>query len=199
MVKLPYYQESVVIGLILSDGYFNSAKPHENLSLNLKQSFKNADYVWFVFSILSHYCNLLPYPVKNIRNGKINHAVILITRGLPCFYELRQLFYVNKVKIIPDNIYNLLTPVALAHVIMGDGGARKYGLILCLDSFSLKDVVLFMNVLIIRYNLNCTIHYHAPTQPRIYIRQNSMENLRNIVKDHMVPSMLYKIGIQKDN
>ena len=37
------------------------------------------------------------------------------TRALACFTELHSLFYVNNVKVIPGNIYNMLTPVALAH------------------------------------------------------------------------------------
>ena len=73
---------------------------------------------------------------------------------MPCLTELHSLFYVNKVKVIPHNIYKLLTPIALAHWIMGDGRNGKGGLILCTDSFSLKDVVRLMNVLIIRYGLN---------------------------------------------
>jgi hypothetical protein len=39
-------------------------------------------------------------------------------------------FYLNGVKIIPENIYDLLTPEALAHLIMGDGSAKSHGLIL---------------------------------------------------------------------
>jgi hypothetical protein len=52
--------------------------------------------------------------------------------------ELYNLFYVNGVKIIPNTlIYELLTPVALAHWIMGDGKARPSGLILCTHSFTI--------------------------------------------------------------
>lgn len=193
MVKLPYYQESVIIGIILSDGHLFSS--HENPSLEFKQSFKNSLYVWFVFSILSHYCNRVPYPVKSIRNGKVHFALRMYTRGLPCFNTYRDLFYINKIKIIPEDIYNLLTPVALAHLIMGDGKGRKHGLNICLDSYNLKDIIRLMNVLIIKYNLDCTLHYHTPTQPRIYIRQRSMDKLRSIVKHYMIPSMYYKIGI----
>jgi hypothetical protein len=43
------------------------------------------------------------------------YGVQFFTRVLPCFTELHNLFYVNKVKIIPNNFYELLTPVALAH------------------------------------------------------------------------------------
>ena len=35
--------------------------------------------------------------------------------------ELYNEFYLNKKKVIPNNIYELLTPVSLAFMIMGDG------------------------------------------------------------------------------
>jgi hypothetical protein len=77
---------------------------------------------------------------------------------------------------------------------MGDGYASRHGLILCTDSYSLIDVVRLINVLIVKYNLECTLRHHTATQPRIYIRQRSMPLLRNIVVPHMHPSMLYKLG-----
>ena len=195
MVKLPPYQKSVVVGLLLSDGHLGSTKPHENPRLEFKQSYQNSAYVLFVFSILSHYCNVLPYPKTSVRKDKFHTALAFYTRGLPCFNELRSLFYVNKVKRVPEDIYNLLTPVALAHLIMGDGSAKQYGLLLCVDSYSVVEVVRLMNVLLIKYNLNSTLRYHTPTQPRIYIRQRSMPILRELVKDHMIESMMYKIGV----
>jgi len=99
------------------------------------------------------------------------------------------------VKIIPDNIYEILTPIALAHVIMGDGSAKKYSLKICLDSYTILDVIRFMNVLIIRYELDCTLHFHTPTQPRIHIKQKSMPKLRAIVEPFTHESMMYKLGI----
>jgi len=116
------------------------------------------------------------------------------TRSLPCFSELQSLFYLNKVKVIPNNIYELLTPVALAHWIMGDGSRDKsFGLVLCTDSFSIEDVVRLMNVLIVRYGIDCTIRYNG-NYNRIYIRNKSMPLLRTIVSPYMHSSMLYKIG-----
>ena len=125
------------------------------------------------------------------------------------------MFYPKGVKIIPENIYDLLTPVALArgrqaprfylgplsrshiktHLIMGDGKKSRHGLILCTDSYIIQDVVRLINVLNIRYRLVCTLRYHTPTQPRIYIRERSMPLLRTVVKPHMCCSMLYKIKI----
>ncbi len=115
---------------------------------------------------------------------------------MPCITELRSLFYpeLSKIKVIPFNIYDLLTPAAVAHLIMGDGSAQRHGLIICTDSYTLKDVVRLINVLIIRYRLECSIRYHSPTQPRIYIKERSMPLLRTIVRPHMCSTMLYKLG-----
>ena len=100
---------------------------------------------------------------------------------MPCFTELYPLFYTGGVKVIPENIYNMLTPVVLAHIIMGDGSWACHGLILCTDSYSVSDIVRLINVLIIKYRLDCTLRYHAATQPRIYIKKGSMPLLRQIV------------------
>ena len=112
---------------------------------------------------------------------------------MPCLTELRELFYPNGVKIIPKNIFELLTPIALAHMIMGDGSVKQSGLVICTDSYSVKDIVRLINVLMIRYRLDCWLRNHSPTQPRIYINQSSMALLFNIVSPYMHPSMLYKL------
>lgn len=65
---------------------------------------------------------------------------------MPCLTELHSLFYVNKVKIIPVSIYDLLTPVALSHWIAVDGTHNGNGLRICTDSFSVPDIVRLMNV-----------------------------------------------------
>jgi hypothetical protein len=41
---------------------------------------------------------------------------------------------------------------------MGDGVAKKHGLQLCIDSYSVQDIVRLMNVIIIKYRLECTLH-----------------------------------------
>jgi hypothetical protein len=80
---------------------------------------------------------------------------------------------------------------------MAAGVAKEYGLIVCTDnSYKLVyDIIRLMNVLMIKYRLECTLRYHRPGQPRIYITQRSMPIVRELVKPHMAKSMLYKIGL----
>jgi hypothetical protein len=110
--------------------------------------------------LLTHYSSSFPHLIINLRAGTKTYGLQFFTRPLTCFTELHNLFYVNNIKIIPHNIYDLLTPVALAqltHLIMGDGEARPHGLIICTNSYSVEEVVRLLNVLIIRYELDCTL------------------------------------------
>ena len=191
MIVLAPYQYSVVIGLLLSDGWLIFAsKTNKNARLGFKQSLSHSVYILFVFNILSHYCSSGPKLTTGVRAGKWYYGLEFYTRSLTCITELYLIFYPNKVKIIPDNIYELLTPVAL---IMGDGSVQRHGLILCTDSYSIEDVVRLMNVLMIRYRLECTLRFYKKNQYRIYIRQDSMSILRTIVTPYFHSSMLYKI------
>ncbi len=197
MVRLPIYIQSIMVGLILSDAWIIFGnKNSKNALLGFSQSAANSKYLWFVYFLLSHYC--YSYPVVRIRSSfdKKTIGLQFRTRAMPCITALRSLFYpgLSNTKVIPKDIYDLLTPVALAHVIMGDGSAQRHGLIICTDSFTVQDVVRLMNVLIIRYRLECTLRYHTPTQPRIYIRQRSMPLLQTIIRPHMHYSMQYKLS-----
>ena len=59
-------------------------------------------------------------------------------------------YFIIKKKVIPGIISDLLTPIALAHWIMGAGTKLNKGLILCTDSYSLSDVIKLSNVLRIK-------------------------------------------------
>lgn len=71
MIKLPPYQNSVIVGLILSDAWLRFAAPRSKTALlGFTQSMAHFNYVWFVFSILAHYCNTIPRLTSGIRAGK---------------------------------------------------------------------------------------------------------------------------------
>ena len=78
-------------------------------------------------------------------------------------------------------------------MIMGDGSVQRHGLIICTDSYSIEDTIKLINVLIIKFQLECSLYIHKQNTYRIYIRQGSMASLLNIVSPFMHPSMLYKL------
>jgi hypothetical protein len=124
-------------------------------------------------------------------------SLAFFTRTLPCFTEILSIFYPTGVKIVPHNLYELLNPIALAPLIKGDSTTKNTGLIICTDSYTIQDVVRLMNVLILRYDLKCTLHKSSNGLGyRIYISTNSVSKVVEIVKPHFISSMYYKIGIK---
>ena len=195
IVILPKNIESIIIGIILSDGHLSLASRSKNAYLMFSQSLVKLAYLYFVFNLLNHYCQ--SYPKLSIVKGSDNifYRLNIATRSMPCITEWHKYFYENKRKVIKPSIYFYITPIALAHWIMGDGSYTGKGLLLCTDSFLIEEVVLLINVFIIKYSINCCVQYSTKKYPRIYIRKESMLKLRKIVLPHMHESMLYKLGL----
>jgi len=88
---------------------------------------------------------------------------------------------------------------------MGDGSKSRKGIILCTDSFTLKEVVLLMNILLIKYNIYSTINYNTSISPydllkekkrkvpRIYINGENLDKIRPFIKPYILDCFLYKI------
>lgn len=105
------------------------------------------------------------------------------------------MFYKNGKKVLPLNIYDYLTPLALAVWIMDDGGWANSGIRIATNSFSLKEVELLNDVLKSKYNLETTIQsIWKENQYSIYIKKESVNNIKNIVGPYIHSSMLYKLG-----
>lgn len=116
MYIFPPYQYSVIIGLLLSDGWLNYSKGSANPRLGFKQSLEKSFYVYHVFSILAPFCSSMPRFILGKRKQTTTYALQFFTRSLPCLKSLHSLFYSKNEKTIPAaDIYNLLDPIALAH------------------------------------------------------------------------------------
>jgi len=116
------------------------------------------------------------------------------TIALPCFNLYHSYFYTAEgVKKVPLNIWALLTPVGLAFWLSDDGTKKGPGLTLCTYGFSTEDVQLLVETLQGKFGLICTIN-QTKQGPRIYVTKDSMPKLRELVREHMHPSMVYKLG-----
>lgn len=192
IIQLTDHSLSIFVGILLSDAWLIHLKPHWSPKVEFCQSIKHFDYFWHVFRALAHYCHSYPCLVLKKARGLIYPALQFETRALACFNELLHLFIVNGVKAVPTTIFDLLTPVALAHWIIGDGFSRNGGVGLATDSYSISDCVLLLNVLIIKYDLDVILYMHMG-KPRLLIKKSSMGKLRSLVLDHMPSSMHYKL------
>lgn len=113
--------------------------------------------------------------------GKKYSYLSFSTKSILDWNYLRDLWYPLGKKIIPDNIHDLLTPIALAYWLMGDGGWTNNGIHLATHSFPEADVLRLVEVFTIKYGLKCSVH----SGNRIYIWTGSVPSFINIVWSYL--------------
>ena len=114
-IQIPFNKRSIFIGILLSDASLQKINKEGDARLQFKQKYSQFEYLYSVFFQLCHYCSKGP-SVNKVSIQKITfYALSFTTRSLPCITELYNLFYPEGKKIIPHNIYSLLSWPALAH------------------------------------------------------------------------------------
>src|SRR5690606_35467523 len=129
----PHLNE-ILIGLSLGDLHVN--KDYTNARLQFKQGLINKEYIYHLFDLFSSYSNMKgPKHLEffDKRTNKVYNSIYFRTYSLPCFNYYYHLFYVDKIKRIPLNIGELLTPVGLAYWAMDDGSKSGSGFSFCTD------------------------------------------------------------------
>lgn len=105
------------------------------------------------------------------------------------------------IKMLPLNIKELLTPIGLAHWIMGDGYFTKNTLKICTDNFTKGEVLSLIRVLEEKFGIKAIINRRSNPNGnivwRIRVSKLSIEKLKLLVVPYLILKMLYKIGIKK--
>lgn len=115
LLMLNNYLYGVIIGVMLSEGWLMKTNINSQARFAIKQSLNNFPYIWFLFNLLAPFCSSYPSLTSSTLNRILFYGVQLTTRSLPCFTEIYYLFYPNGIKIVPLDIFNLLTIQGLAH------------------------------------------------------------------------------------
>lgn len=191
---------SVIMGSLLGDGYANK-RSGEGVRICYRQSIIHKEYLFWLYNFLysrGYTSNLQPRQYTRTlksKEGKVYYGYEFNTFTFRSFNWIHQMFYKNGIKVIPLNISEYLTPLALAVWIMDDGGWVNSGIRIATNSYKLKEVELLNDSLKSKYKLDTTIQkIWIKDQYSIYIKKQSISNLRNIIKPFIHSSMLYKLG-----
>ena len=188
--------KSILTGLILSDAWLQK-RGEWNPRIGFKQSINNFPYLWYIYNELGYLCSGLPMLAKTVTRGKIFYSVFLQTRQLACLNEIFNLFYLTingqVIKTVKQELFFYMDYMVLAHWIMGDGSKRAKGIVLCTDNFSLQEVVLLVNILILKFDINPTIQ-REKNKFRIYINGKSLMKIKPFILPYFVDHFLYKIN-----
>jgi hypothetical protein len=205
-MKLNSYQKQVMHGLMLGDGHSTQAKSDTSNPFYTQTFGQHYElFAKHIFEILHPFCTnngLYSYKVQSGKNSPFYNRFIVKTRSLSIFREFSDMYYeINnegkRIKILPTNIESLLTPIVLAYLVMSDGHFHKSKQVikLCTNNFTKQEVELLSTHIYNKFGLTSGLEHVRNEQYILRFRKSLVPMFQNIVKSHIIPSMLYRIGL----
>ena len=162
--------QDVLIGSLLGDGCI-SKSGRVPIHFRFKQSVIHAEYFFFMYFILENYLTLGSPGFNQFfdkRYGQTYSSLLLLTNAVSKdklnLDYLKELFYKwdnenqKGIKIIPQNIVDLFSPIALAFWIADDGHFYHNGIFLNTQSFGEDGVNLLIEALDKNFDIKATIN-----------------------------------------
>lgn len=178
-----------IIGSILGDGCINKTNV-----ISFGHSEKQLPYLNWKNSILQQYglgANKVTKCIHKSDRYKSGECITFHFKSKthPYFNDLRSKFYSFGKKNILQELISEMDAFGLAIWFQDDGCICKRSYQIYTNSFSLEEVKFLQQVLKDNFNINSTIDKNRV----IYIRTDSKELLKEIIKPYIVPCMLYKL------
>ena len=191
LVLSPLVNE-ILVGSLLGDAWLE--KPKVNARLRFEQSNSRKEFFFYFYEYFAPYCQSSPKLRKRFdkRTNKIYLTWHFSTKCYPVFTNVYHLFYIDKKKVIPANIMDLMGPIALAFLIMSDAWRHNKGVTIATNSFSVAENELLIKVLNEKFALNSRLIYDHK-YPSIHIPYRDLPKLQNLIVPYMHNTLLYKI------
>lgn len=196
---LPRRQIDTIIGSMLGDARLEcrsvGTRHPVSARLRIHQSDKQKEYVFWKFSELENLTLRGPRKVKTWHDperNKDHFSWYFHTKTLIEFGELYHYFYRDNVKVLPDTIFEFLTPKALAVWFMDDGSNTGNGFTISTHCFPKIDQTRIVAFFREAYGILATI-VKDRDQFKIGIGKHERLKFIEIVQPFIIPSMEYKI------
>nr|QCQ69153.1 LAGLIDADG endonuclease [Powellomyces hirtus] len=190
--------------LDLGDSHLERRTEAGGTRIIFEQSNKNVEYLKWFHNFLAQrgYCNpQVPALKTRITKLGVLHFIRVCSYTFSSLNWLHSLFYIigpagNYVKVISPDLVKYLTPLALAVWFMDDGSAERTGLRIATNGFSYSENELLCKILMAKYNIKATVISYGPGKGFVIrIWKESVQDYIDIVRPHMLPSMLYKFKL----
>jgi hypothetical protein len=155
-MALSQMQKDILTGLLLGDGNLEFNK-FKGSRLQIKQAERKKEYVFWLYE---HFAQIVRTPPQKRFD---TNQWYFATRSISELEEIRNIFYVNNRKIVPQNIQTFLTsPLSLAIWFMDDGtldyrAKSHHSFTYSTDAFSVEEVFLLQKSLKENFNISCSI------------------------------------------
>lgn len=190
-------QKEILIGTILGDGHLE--QNGKGVRLRVDHGMSQSDYVMWKFEEFKNLATNKPRIIRSFhkKNKKHYERLHFSTYSNGLFVEWRNLFYKDKIKIIPQNISKILiSPLSLAIWFMDDGYKRNdcNALRINTDLFIFQEQQTLVKCFKNNFGIDSTIHKKGKTY-NIYIPEKSSKKFCDLVKPYFLDSLLYKVSL----
>lgn len=191
-IPISKYQLEIIIGIIMGDGYL--CKPNTNAIFKTSHGPKQKEYCKYISDELNSLGSTLRYSKRkkvDIRTNKMYESYICALPANPALNKLYEMFYVNGVKVIPNDnfFYTNFTERSLAFLYMDDGNKMHKGYAIATMCFTEEQILEFRKFLFNKFNLETSMF----SDHRIYIKAKSAEHFKNLITPYMHETMMYKL------
>lgn len=188
-------QREILTGLLLGDGHLETQNDGRTYRLKVEQAVRKKEYVDWLFSEFQDFVRTEPKEKEKTRNESHTKNVGFSTLSVGNFRFHAQQFYQGKQKVVPKRIGKLLSPLALAVWYMDDGSQKSSlhrARILNTQGFRKQEIEQLIQVLEKNFNLQAKLRSQKDGY-QIYIAAVSADQLKQIIEEHIVPCMRYKL------
>ena len=189
---------SVLVGSLLGDGHAERLRSG-GVRFRFRQPVKHREYIFWLHEFFNKrgYCtNNLPVLFEQKYGDKIYQAYRFGTYGFASLKWLYNLFYTHsKIKIVPKNIADLLTPLALAVWAMSAGKFIHGKVKLYTEFCKGKDIEKLINALNDSFGLVCSMDKCKKNLYIVIIPKEYVKIFQAIVLPYVIPTLKYKIGL----
>jgi recombination protein RecA len=189
-VDLSPNQESVLIGTLLGDGCLAMHGHHARLHVKHKAAHRLL--AEFKRSTFESNLSMGLHEFDQRLGGKRFPCVQFVTRTSPVFTHWRRRFYHDGRKQVPDDITELLTPLAIAVWFMDDGSADHCGVTIQTHSFDDQEVERLARALLEGFDIVATIRANKGCSI-LYIGKLQLPRFRSIVRPFVLEALEYKL------
>lgn len=183
-------QQQVLVGTLLGDGCL--AKHGRYHRLFVKHQIAQRRLAEFKRDAFDEFVTMRLHEFDQRLGDRRYPCVQFVTRTAPVFSGWHDRFYSGRRKIVPPDIADLLTPLAMAVWFMDDGGADYAGLNIQTHNFEPGETELLVAVLAEKFDIRATTRANKGKRI-IYVPFSQVGSLRSIVEPHILPDLRYKL------
>lgn len=191
------------MGTLLGDASMQAMLPNQEHNVKWEQKAAQKDYIYHIWNIFESFCGSPPKLRLISGGGAVNRESYWVrTYRHPYFAKYKDLFYTRdtngkQMKRLPPDLFQYLTPRALAYWYMDDGSligrsTTSWSYAFNTQSFSQEENIIIKQLLKDKYDLSSGLQKDKDRY-KLGLSVRSKDNFRTLIEPFVLQSFKYKL------